>query len=229
MRNQVAQTSPSVKNVAQTSPSVKNVAQTPPSVHEKMAQKHKKPLSVNEFIIKRRNLPHWQNPGCVYFITFRTYKGIILDDTSKQIIYDAIIYQDKKKCRLYSFVIMPDHVHIILQPIEINQGQYINLSLIMQAIKGFASKQIIKHINIMNTQTPPSVLPKTIADTQTGASVLPIKHIFQSESFDRIIRNKEELNEKMNYILNNPVKNGLIDNGFNYNWYYLNKEEISIM
>lgn len=124
---------------------------------------------------------------------------------------------------------MPDHVHIILQPIEINQGQYINLSLIMQAIKGFASKQIIKHINIMNTQTGTSVPPKTIADTQTGASVLPIKHIFQSESFDRIIRNKEELNEKMNYILNNPVKNGLIDNGFNYNWYYLNKEEISIM
>lgn len=192
----------------------KEVAQTSPSVQKKMAQKHKKPLSVNEFTIKRRNLPHWQNPGCIYFITFRTYKGIILDDTSKQIIYDAIIYQDKKKCRFYSFVIMPDHVHIMLQPIEINQGQDINLSLIMQAIKGFASKQIIKHINIMNTQT--------------GTSVPPIKHIFQSESFDRIIRNEEELNEKMNYILNNP-KNGLIYNGFNYKWYYLNKEEIAIL
>ena len=54
--------------------------------------------------------------------------------------------------------------------------------------------------------------------------MLPIKHIFQSESFDRIIRNEKELSEKMNYILNNSVKRGLIDIGSNYKWYYLEED-----
>ena len=222
---------------------------------------------INEFIIKKRNLPHWQVPGSVYFITFRTYKGIILDEASKQIIFDNIIYYSNSYYQLYSFVIMPDHVHIILQPKELGNGKYVNLSKIMQAIKGYSAKQIIKHLNEVNdnsaqtgasvlpkvddssqtgasvlpttdeftqtgtsvlpttdefTQTGTSVLPTTDEFTQTGASVLPIKHIFQDESFDRIIRNDEELFEKMNYILNNPAKRGLIENGYAYKWYYLN-------
>ena len=82
----------------------------------------------------------------------------------------------------------------------------------MQAIKGYAAKQIFKYLkdqyfNVME---------------QTRASVLP-SHNFQAKSFDRILRNDEELNEKMNYILNNPVKKGLIENGYNYQWYYFGK------
>ncbi len=32
---------------------------------------------VNEFRIYRKNLPHWEGPGSVYFITFRTAMDII--------------------------------------------------------------------------------------------------------------------------------------------------------
>lgn len=193
------------------------VEQTPSSVQSN---------KIKEFTIHIRNLPHWQNPGSVYFITFRTYKGLILDDSSKQIIYDNIIHYSNLKYYLYSFVIMPDHVHIILQPNEINIGEYIGLSEIMQAIKGYAAKQILKYLKdnyyIVMEQTGASVLPNSHNKAPSGASVLPA-HIFQAESFDRILRNEEELYEKMNYILNNPVKKGLIVNGYNYQWYYHEK------
>ena len=50
--------------------------------------------------------------------------------------------------------------------------------------------------------------------------------IWQDESFDRIIRNAEELKEKINYMLNNPLKKGLTDNPMNYHgWYYNEKFE----
>ena len=205
MKEKVAQTPPSVDTVVQKPTSVDSVKQTPSSVLK----------PVDEFTITLRNLPHWQNPGSIYFITFRTFNNLILDDISKQIIYDNIIHYSKYYFKLFSFVIIPDHIHIILQPNEIENNSFVNLSKIMQAIKGYAAKQIIKHIAKSARSTQPA---------QTGASELPIKHIFQVESFDRIIRNDKELFEKMNYILNNSVKKGLVENGYEYKWYYLNNQ-----
>jgi len=159
---------------------------------------------VQAFKSTHRNLPHWQEPGRVYFITFRTYKNLQLDEQSKQIIFNNIIHYSKIKYKLYSFVIMNDHVHIILQPNEIEPGKYINLSEIMHSIKSFTAKKIIKHLQYEWTET----------------TVLPEK-IFQSESYDRIIRTEDELKEKMNYIHNNPIKKGLCEDGYNYKWFYV--------
>lgn len=178
--------------------------------------KHNKPVS--GFQITERNLPHIQTPGSVYFVTFRTSSNLILEDFAKKIIYDNILYYSKLKYKLFAFTIMDDHVHIILQPNEISNGRFYNLSVIMQAIKGFAAKQIIKKVR-ETAQTGASVLPGKPA--QTGASVLLIKHVFLAESFDRILRNRNELIEKMNYILNNSVRKGFSEDGFDYKWFYL--------
>lgn len=198
------------------------VEQTSSSVHESTSVNK----AIDEFAITRRNLPHWQNPGSVYFVTFRTINGIILDDNSKQIIFDSILFQDNKKCKIYSFVIMPDHVHIIIRPMEIQGNEFYNLSEIMKAIKGYSAKEIIKYLEqkvALEAQTGTSVPPNnaTTKVAQTSSSVSSIKHIFQDESFDRIIRNDKEIYEKLNYILNNPVKRDLIENGYDYKWYYL--------
>jgi len=75
---------------------------------------------VTEFKIYRRNLPHWQSPGCVYFITFRTFKDITLSEDARDIVFNSILYWNKKKFDLYGVVVMPDHVHIVLQPLEKN-------------------------------------------------------------------------------------------------------------
>jgi len=64
-------------------------------VEQKPSSVHKNNKSINDFIQRRRNLPHWQLPRSIYFITFRTYQGLILDDKSKQIIYDNIMVGSK--------------------------------------------------------------------------------------------------------------------------------------
>ncbi len=44
--------------------------------------------------------------------------------------------------------------------------------------------------------------------------------IWQHENFDRIIRDEQELFENMNYIINNPVETGLVENPDDYKWLF---------
>ena len=74
--------------------------------------------SVEMFHRYRRNLPHWEQPGSVYFITFRTAKNFVLSDELKDIIFQNIQFYSNKKYKLYSCVVMHDHAHVILQPLE---------------------------------------------------------------------------------------------------------------
>jgi len=46
------------------------------------------------------------------------------------------------------------------------------------------------------------------------------KPIWQHENFDRTIRDKEELFEKMNYIINNPVKAGIAESHDKCKWLF---------
>lgn len=182
--------------------------QTPQKLHPD----NPKHSIIKDIFVSRRHLPHWQIPGSVYFITFRTHKNYKLNEDEKRIIFDSIMFHNKTKYFLYAFVIMSDHVHIILQPNEINKGEYVSLSEIMHSIKSYSASEIRKSIK------NEIVLHKE--HEQAGMPVLPVK-VFQDESYDRIIRTEDELKEKMNYIHNNPIKKGLCEDGYNYKWFYV--------
>lgn len=78
------------------------------------------------------------------------------------------------------FVIMPNHVHWIIQPLEKHP-----LETILQSIKRFVSTRISK---------------QGLADKG---------RLWQSESHDHIIRNADELRRIRKYIGANPEKAGL--------------------
>ena len=48
--------------------------------------------------------------------------------------------------------------------------------------------------------------------------------LWMDESFDHIIRHAEELKEKIEYVQNNPVKNGLVDVPRQYRWLFVAKK-----
>jgi len=149
---------------------------------------------ISEFKITKRHLPHWQNPGAFYFITAKS-KDYIFSDEEKTIIYNAILFHNYKKYNLLEFVVMPDHFHIILQPINKDEFGFFSLSEINHSIKSYTAK-IINKIN------------------QTHID------IWRNESYDRIIRNENELHKFQKYIYDNPVKKGLTANIFEYKWFY---------
>ncbi len=76
-------------------------------------------------------------------------------------------------------VIMPDHVHILVRPL----APY-DLPRVMKGIKGVSARKINE------------------ARSRTG-------QVWQDESWDRLMRDGEEFEEKLQYMADNPVKAGL--------------------
>jgi putative transposase len=155
--------------------------------------------------IARRNLPHWELGGSVYFLTWRSIRGV-LPDEALELIEKRIYAGHDKFFRLYTGVIMPDHVHFIIQPLptgEYNrlldhpQTIYYSVGDIVKGIKGSSARDI----NLL---------------LGTRGSV------WQDERYDRILRNEKEYFEKYRYIQynpDNPVKAGLIEPWGEYRFY----------
>jgi hypothetical protein len=54
----------------------------------------------------------------------------------------------------------------------------------------------------------------------TGKMPVPPR-VWLDENYDRIIRDNNEFQEKMNYIINNPVKANLVETANDYKWLYI--------
>ncbi len=150
---------------------------------------------VDKFGITKRNLPHWQEPDAVYFISWRCLEGNILSHEERSMVLDAVRYWDGRKWKIYAAVVMRDHVHVLAQPMALSEGSSINLGEILHSIKSFSAHQI----NKLRAARGP---------------------FWQQESYDRIVRDEAEFLEKWQYIRNNPVKQGLAANPEEYPWLF---------
>ena len=142
----------------------------------------------------RRNLPHLQRDYKPHFVTFVTKHRRVLPDWARQIVLDSCVHDHEKKYNLRVAVVMPDHAHMILTPLLDQVGQRIfPLSEIMKAIKGASSHAINQRLGSHEA-------------------------IWQEESFDHVLRSSESLDAKMDYILQNPVRAGLVRIAGEYPW-----------
>ena len=98
---------------------------------------------------------------------------------------------------LHAVVVMPDHAHMIFTPeIDFQAAEVFSLARIMKAIKGGSAHLINRRLG------------------RTGT-------IWQEESFDRVLRTSEKLDEKIEYVINNPVRKGLVASAAEYPWTWI--------
>ena len=174
-----------------------------------------KPFDLRKkFKSAHRNLPHWQQPGATYFVTFRLADSLpksireqfaemrqlntsesfswidrYLDAGSGNCIFNipanaatvasTLQHFDEKQYSLGAFVVMPNHVHALVQPIEPN-----SLTSILHSWKSFTAHKLQRQVGIDG-------------------------RVWQEESFDRIVRDPVELKITTEYILANPAAAGL--------------------
>jgi len=142
----------------------------------------------------RRKLPHLQRDYQPHFVTFCTHLRWILPREARAIALACCLHDNGTKIDLHAAIVMPDHVHLILTPlINYAANEMFSLAEIMDAIKG-ASAHKINH------------------------SLGRVGKVWQTESFDRVLRSSEKLDEKVAYILNNPVRRGLVSVPEDYPW-----------
>jgi REP element-mobilizing transposase RayT len=183
----------------------------------------------------KRKLPHWEQVGCTYFITFRLNDSIpksklidwnqrremwlrsigvapqtpstllhekltaaqksyhsehfthyyhnlldqglgtceLRDPKNAQSVANALLFFDHLRYEMGDFIIMPNHVHLLVTP-----QQEWSLSVLLKTWKSFSAREINQ-----NTQ-------------QHGK-------LWQTESYDHIIRNEQQLLRIQRYIKEN--------------------------
>lgn len=182
----------------------RNVANPAPARSADPRQRHGKhvaqpPSAVQKLSAKpgpdiyRRNLPHIQASGKPHFITFKTKDRLTLPESVRGTVLRHCLHDDGKKCVIHAAVVMPDHVHLILTPCEDVQGKTFRLSEILSGIKGASAHAINKALE------------------RKG-------HVWQDESFDHVLRSMEDLEEKGQYICENPVRKGLAKTPTDWPW-----------
>ena len=165
---------------------------SPPVKNWKVMEKEKTEVT-SEFQIHRRRLPHWQIGGSTYFVTFRSAIGI-LPEKALKIVKHHVLFDHTRRYELLFGVIMPDHIHLLIRPLEKEKGVWYNLGEIMKGIKGSSATNINRLMG------------------RAG-------RLWQDEFFDRIVRDEKEMLEKWEYIWNNPLKAGLANSTNEYQFY----------
>jgi putative transposase len=140
----------------------------------------------------RRMLPHHQWRGKIYFITFCAHDRQQLTHGSRDVILETCHAGNGKLFHLHAIVVMPDHVHLAISPMSDEDGE-VPLPKILQAIKGASAHRINRYLG------------------RRG-------RVWQDESFDRALRSTANLRGKIEYMLGNPVRAGLVSNPNDYRW-----------
>jgi len=136
----------------------------------------------------RRHLPHLEKDDRTYFVTFATAQRFVLAEEARDIALACCVHDHRLTFWLHAAVVMPDHVHILFSPYE-----EWSLDRIMKRIKGVSSRRINLIMNRRGT-------------------------LWQDESFDRILRSTEDVRRKSDYIAENPVRKGIVENVEDYRW-----------
>lgn len=141
----------------------------------------------------RRRLPHIQKDNRPLFITFSTYHRWLLPPQARRAVLDCCRESDGLKFELHALVVMPDHVHVLLSALRRSDGYSYDIPEIMRAIKGISAHRI----NALLKHKGP---------------------VWQAESFDHVLRSNNSLEEKMDYICQNPIRAGLVKSEEEYPW-----------
>ena len=156
----------------------------------------------NTNVFSRRRLPHVDIKGAGYFITFCLKKNVTphLNEIERKIVKEAILFWHNKKWIVYEISVMPDHTHILVSTQSENENSLESICRILKSVKSFSARKINQLRNA------------------TGS-------LWMQESYDRIIRSERQLNAYLEYIFNNAVRAGLVEDGFRYDgFWWIGKE-----
>lgn len=117
------------------------------------------------------------------------------DERVAQMVADSLRHRQDTIWSLIAYCVMPNHVHIVFTPIAGPDGRYPTVTSILQSFKGY---------------------------TAYNANRLLGQHegFWQHESYDHWVRDEDEFARIVAYVVNNPVKAGLVERWEDWPWTY---------
>jgi putative transposase len=148
-------------------------------------------------------LRHYDDLGTARFITFSTYQRqpLLSDETLIRICLRQVSrLRTERGIRVLGYVIMPDHVHLVLHPPD-----NCALGRVIGQMKGRASRQMLRVLEESAHLSPPR--------RGNGQPA-----IWQRRCYDHNCRTVDTVREKINYCHHNPVTKGLVEDPGDWTW-----------
>ncbi|RFZ90685.1 transposase [Mucilaginibacter conchicola] len=133
--------------------------------------------------------------GEVYFYTvaIADWTSLLKTDQFKTIILESLAYLvNKQKLKVYGFVIMPNHIHIIWENIEINGKEMPYVS--------FMKFTGHKFLDILKEAENPILEQFKVKDNDRNHK------FWQSDGMPKLISSRKMLEQKLDYIHLNPLQ-----------------------
>ncbi|MCC9607712.1 transposase [Blastopirellula sp. JC732] len=158
----------------------------------------------------RKTIHRFDTPGDVHFLTFSCFRRLpLLSRTrTRQYCLDALeVSREKNGFDLWAFVIMPEHVHLIVLP---HAG--VKVAPILSTIKQSVAKRAIFWLQ----QNAPQFLSR-IEDLQPNGN-RSYRFWQRGPGYDRNLRSARDVHEKIRYIHENPVRRHLVERPEQWPW-----------
>jgi len=165
-------------------------------------------------MILYRSLPKFDDNSYAHFITTNTYKhySFFRDQRLSQILLEELgFYSRKLGFELVGYVIMPDHVHLLLWW-DSEENPTLGISNIMSRIKTMTSKRAKRYLFYDSGIEYVDKLADVGQPTQGSF------RLWQPGFYDFNIFSDEKLLEKLDYIHSNPVRAGFVLSPGDYKW-----------
>lgn len=146
-------------------------------------------MRFKNFQIWRGRLPHWRADDVTYYVTFRHSRA--LDDRERKWLLDALLKNEGRTMRVLICCVLPEKSEMIFRMEPGHLGVVPELSKLIEAAKRKTGKKVTK---------------------STGERYAP----FWTESYDRIVRDEGELEERWLSILESPVAHELAEDPEEY-------------
>jgi putative transposase len=154
----------------------------------------------------RKTVTHFENTGELRFLTFSCYRRLpLLDERLREDFVDRLERaRSRRRFDLYAYVVMPDHVHLIIRPdLPANP-----IPKVLSTIKRPFARGALHSWKAAND-------PRLQSVTSDGGAA----HFWQQgPGFDRNLRTLGDFRSKLEYIHRNPVTRGLVDHPHEYRW-----------
>jgi len=165
-------------------------------------------MRINRIVRKKRI--RYDLPGFAHALTFSCYhsRDYLKDPVCCRILLEEL--DDARtdlEYRLWAYVFMPNHIHILLFPTR----HCYHISDFLQVVKGKSSKRYRHHLLANNFE-----LYERRCVESRGRSIFRLWQV--GGGYDRNLWSSTAIQNTIRYIENNPVKANLIDRPENWVW-----------
>ena len=159
----------------------------------------------------RKLVRHYHEPGDLHELTFSCYRRmpLITNDSWRKMLCQSIDKAfDTWQFRLVAFVLMPEHVHLLVMP----RLKIVKIDKLLSAIKQPYSARIKRHL----IESQSLLLQRLTVRERPGKTCF--RYWQEGPGYDRNLTNPHTVFASIQYIHENPVRRGLVTKSTDWKW-----------